>query len=39
VTVVAHTIHAVENTSSTTALSVHVYSPPLATMTFYDSTP
>jgi mannose-6-phosphate isomerase-like protein (cupin superfamily) len=29
--------HDVGNASDTAALSVHVYSPPLATMTFYDA--
>ena len=30
------TIHAVSNIRPSTALSVHVYSPPLSSMTFYD---
>ena len=31
-------LHDVGNASDSPALSIHVYSPPLATMTFYDST-
>jgi quercetin dioxygenase-like cupin family protein len=31
------TIHAVSNTASKEALSVHVYSPPLSSMTFYET--
>jgi mannose-6-phosphate isomerase-like protein (cupin superfamily) len=30
-------LHDVGNVSSAPALSIHVYSPPLATMTFYDA--
>jgi hypothetical protein len=33
-----HYIHDVRNTSSEPAISVHAYSPPLASMTFYDVT-
>jgi len=29
-------VHGVWNPGPTTALSVHVYAPPLSTMTFYD---
>jgi len=32
----AHYVHDVRNLSSAPAVSVHAYSPPLATMTFYD---
>jgi quercetin dioxygenase-like cupin family protein len=31
-------LHDVGNVSDAPALSIHVYSPPLATMTFYDPT-
>jgi hypothetical protein len=31
-------LHDVGNVSDASALSIHVYSPPLATMTFYDAT-
>ena len=34
-----NTIHAVANVHRTEALSVHVYSPPLSQMTFYDVHP
>ena len=31
-----HYVHDVRNLSSTAAVSVHAYSPPLTTMNFYD---
>jgi hypothetical protein len=32
----AHAIHDVSNVTATSAVSIHVYSPPLTTMTYYD---
>jgi len=37
VDVPAHRVHEVRNPGSARALSVHVYSPPLEAMTFYDA--
>lgn len=37
-TVPSGTVHDVLNSSSTAATSIHAYSPPLSSMTFYDAT-
>lgn len=38
ITISASTVHAVANVGPADALSVHVYSPPLSTMTFYEAS-